>query len=166
VAYRSYLIAFRNAGVPAARLFWDTATPYHYLRPVRIEGESLVLLGGCDHKAGHEAAPLDRYRQLEQFARERFGEIDVVRRWSAQLYEPARRAALRGPSPLAKRTVRRDRLRRHRARARHARGADLADLVLGQPESELARCCGATRVPTPRAVGARPPRAWTRCSTS
>jgi glycine/D-amino acid oxidase-like deaminating enzyme/nitrite reductase/ring-hydroxylating ferredoxin subunit len=151
-AYRSYLIAFRTHAPLPPGLFWDTATPYHYLRPVRVDGESLVLLGGCDHKAGHEAAPLDRYRQLEQFARERFSEIDVVRRWSAQLYEPADGLPYVGKSPLAK----------HLFVATGYAGTGLvlgtlsaqilADLLLGLPESELSWLLRATRVPTPRAV--------------
>ena len=153
VPYRSYLIAFRTHAPLPPGLFWDTATPYHYLRPVRLEGESVALLGGCDHKAGHEAAPLDRYRQLEQFARERFGEIDVVRRWSAQLYEPADGLPYVGRSPLAKRLF----VATGYAGTGLVLGTlcaqILADLVLGQPESELAWLLRAARVPTPRAVG-------------
>jgi glycine/D-amino acid oxidase-like deaminating enzyme/nitrite reductase/ring-hydroxylating ferredoxin subunit len=153
VPYRSYLIAFRaRAPLPEA-LYWDTATPYHYLRPVRFEGESLVLLGGCDHKAGHEAAPLDRYRQLEQFARERFGEIDVARRWSAQLYEPLDGLPYVGRSPLAERVFVATGYSGTGLVLGTLSAQILSDLVLGLPESELASLLRAARVPTPRAAG-------------
>lgn len=153
VPYRSYLIAFRTPTPLPSGLFWDTASPYHYLRPVRFQGESLVLLGGGDHKAGHEAAPLDRYRQLEQFARERFGEIEVVRRWSSQLYEPADGLPYVGRSPLAERIFVGTGYAGTGLVLGTLSAQIIAELVLGQPESQLASLLRATRVPTPRAVG-------------
>jgi len=86
--HRSYLLALRTRSELAAGLYWDTETPYHYLRPVRWDGASLVLVGGEDHRVGHDD-PLERYQALERYARERFADVEVVRRWSAQLYEPA-----------------------------------------------------------------------------
>jgi glycine/D-amino acid oxidase-like deaminating enzyme/nitrite reductase/ring-hydroxylating ferredoxin subunit len=150
---RSYLIAFRARTALRGGLFWDTAEPYHYLRAVRRNGDDLVLVGGGDHKAGREAAALDRYRQLEQFARERFGAIEVVARWSSQLYEPADGLPYVGRSPLGERLY----VGTGYAGAGLVLGtlaAQLvAELVLGHPESKLAELLRASRVPSPRAAG-------------
>jgi glycine/D-amino acid oxidase-like deaminating enzyme/nitrite reductase/ring-hydroxylating ferredoxin subunit len=153
VPYRSYLIAFRARAPLPPGLFWDTASPYHYLRAVRFEGENLVLLGGGDHKAGREAAPLDRFRQLEQFARERFGAIEVVRRWSSQLYEPLDGLPYVGRSPLAERVFVGTGYAGTGLVLGTLAAQIIADLVLGLPESELAALLRASRVPTPRAAG-------------
>ena len=149
---RSYLIAVRARTPLPGGLFWDTAEPYHYLRGVRRAGDELVLVGGGDHKAGREAAALDRYRQLEQFARARFGELEVVARWSSQLYESADGLPYVGRSPLAERL--------HVCTGYAGTGLVLgtlaaqlvAERVLGHPESKLAELLRASRVPSPRAA--------------
>jgi glycine/D-amino acid oxidase-like deaminating enzyme/nitrite reductase/ring-hydroxylating ferredoxin subunit len=143
---RSYLLALR-AGTPLPEgLFWDTAVPYHYLRPLRWEGEQLVLVGGGDHKVGHDD-PEERYRELEGYAREKLGGGVVVRRWSAQLYEPADGLPYVGASPLGERVF---------VAAGYAgtgivlgtlAAHVLSELVRGEPESPLAEVLRAGRVP-------------------
>jgi nitrite reductase/ring-hydroxylating ferredoxin subunit len=87
--YRSYLLAIDSETPVQAGLCWDTAEPYHYIRPVTFGDKTLTLLGGADHKTGQESDPERCYRALEEFARQRLPNISVVARWSAQFYEPA-----------------------------------------------------------------------------
>ena len=60
--------------------------------------------------------------RLEQFARERFGEVEVIRRWSSQYYEPAERIALHRSQPPGPTRLSRHRILGHRVGARHPRG--------------------------------------------
>lgn len=91
-AMRTYAIAMpikRDSFVNA--LMWDTADPYHYVRRFRATGREydLAIVGGEDHKTGHDEAPEHRYDALERWTRER---IPVLRgaehRWSGQVLEP------------------------------------------------------------------------------
>jgi nitrite reductase/ring-hydroxylating ferredoxin subunit len=87
--YRSYVIARDGGSAFPPGLFWDTADPYHYLRPVEIDGAALVLIGGGDHKTGQSKHPQTRFADLESYGVQRLGIGTVRRQWSAQLYEPA-----------------------------------------------------------------------------
>lgn len=146
VPKRSYLLALKTRDELAEGLFWDSETPYHYLRRLRWEDQSLVLVGGEDHPVGH-GDPLERYDRLERFARARFRDVEVVRRWSGQLYEPADGLPYAGRSPLTERVF----------VATGYAGAGLvlgtmaahvvADLILGRPDSPLSELVRATRVP-------------------
>ena len=151
--YRSYVLAFRTRSPLPAGLFWDTEDPYHYLRPVRFQGENLVLLGGEDHQTGKEDDPLDRCWRLEQFARERFREVEVIRRWSSQYYEPADGLPYVGRSPLGRRVF----LGTGYAGTGLVLGTlaaqVVAEQVLDRPESPLAEVVRATRIPGPGAAG-------------
>ena len=150
--HRSYLLALRTRSELAAGLYWDTETPYHYLRPVRWDGASLVLVGGEDHRVGHDD-PLERFQALERYARERFGDVEVVRRWSAQLYEPADGLPFVGRSPLAERI--------YVATGFAGTGLVLgtlaahvvADALRGRPDTPLAEAVRATRAPALAAAG-------------
>jgi glycine/D-amino acid oxidase-like deaminating enzyme/nitrite reductase/ring-hydroxylating ferredoxin subunit len=84
--YQSYVVAARVDPIPDA-LFWDNSRPYYYVRRVRSEEPGLILAGGCDHRtgAGDEKAAAQR---LESWLRERFETAEIVRRWSAELFEP------------------------------------------------------------------------------
>ncbi len=87
--YTSYVIGVRLAGPLPTGLFWDTATPYHYLRPVHDEsGEGVLLIGGEDHKTGQQSDGEARFAALEAYARARFSVIDVPWRWSGELFQP------------------------------------------------------------------------------
>jgi glycine/D-amino acid oxidase-like deaminating enzyme len=74
-AMRTYAIA---ATVPRGSitraLYWDTDTPYHYARvhTDRERHEDVLIVGGEDHRTGHDAAVEDRYAALEAWARARF----------------------------------------------------------------------------------------------
>jgi glycine/D-amino acid oxidase-like deaminating enzyme/nitrite reductase/ring-hydroxylating ferredoxin subunit len=83
----SYVVVARLARPAPTGLFWDSADPYHYLRPLRPGGDAL-LAGGCDHKTGQPGGE-DPFTELEAWVDQRFGVTVVERRWSFGLYEPA-----------------------------------------------------------------------------
>ena len=88
-AYRTFVVAARapRAPLPDA-LFWDAASPYHYLRWKAGGGESdLLLIGGADHKTGQDTpAP---FAELEAWARNLIPTLGAIEfAWSGQVIEP------------------------------------------------------------------------------
>ena len=67
--YRSYVIGvkLKNDDYPDA-LIYDMQEPYHYFRTHIIEGEKYLILGGEDHKTGHED-PGKSFENLISFAK-------------------------------------------------------------------------------------------------
>lgn len=101
-AMQSYLLVVRSATELPPALFWDTADPYHYLRPVTLDGLPAVLIGGADHKTGQGGAPGAAHADLVAYANEHFADAAVARWWSAQLYVPADGLPYIGRSPLSR----------------------------------------------------------------
>lgn len=98
--YRSYVMGVMLRKEPPEGLFWDTAEPYHYTRTYTHNGESVLIVGGADHKTG-EADTQAHFERLEAYVSEHF-EVQAVRyRWSSQLYEPADGLPYIGLSPFA-----------------------------------------------------------------
>jgi glycine/D-amino acid oxidase-like deaminating enzyme/nitrite reductase/ring-hydroxylating ferredoxin subunit len=95
-AYRTFAIGARvpSGSVPRA-LYWDTGDPYHY---VRLAGDVLIV-GGEDHKTGQEDDGVDRFRNLENWSRERFPIGSVEFKWSGQVMEPVDGLAYIGRNP-------------------------------------------------------------------
>jgi glycine/D-amino acid oxidase-like deaminating enzyme/nitrite reductase/ring-hydroxylating ferredoxin subunit len=101
--YRTYVLA---AGIPKGSvprgLYWDASSPRHYVRidPSREEQDVLVV-GGEDHKTGHEAHPEERWRTLEAWVRSRFPEADRIgARWSGQIMQSCDGLAFIGKNPM------------------------------------------------------------------
>lgn len=86
--YMSYVIGVRIDGEIPSDLYWDTAEPYHYLRPVYTASGPLLLIGGEDHKTGQEPDTSARFLALEAYARARFPVNEIARRWSGEVFEP------------------------------------------------------------------------------
>lgn len=91
-AMRTYAIAaVVPRGSVTRALYWDTESPYHYVRvhTDKGRGEDILIVGGEDHRTGHDAALEDRYSALETWARVRFNGIERIEaRWSGQVLEP------------------------------------------------------------------------------
>jgi glycine/D-amino acid oxidase-like deaminating enzyme/nitrite reductase/ring-hydroxylating ferredoxin subunit len=100
--YRSYVLACRVDGPVPEGLFWDTGDPYHYLRPQEREDETLLVVGGEDHKTGQEEDTEARFRALLQYATARFPVRAVPYRWSAQVDETVDGLPLLGRNSLSK----------------------------------------------------------------
>jgi len=95
-AYRTFVIGARVPSSSVLRaLYWDTADPYHY---VRLAGDILIV-GGEDHKTGQEDDGVDRFRNLEEWSRDRFPIGAVEFKWSGQVMEPVDGIAYIGRNP-------------------------------------------------------------------
>ena len=102
-AYRTYAIAMRVVrGAITRALFWDTASPYHYVRLTggAEDAHELLIVGGEDHKTGQDEDPRERFDRLVSWARERFpvGETPEYS-WSGQVMEPVDAMAFIGRNP-------------------------------------------------------------------
>jgi len=100
--YQSYLIAARCGQPIADALYWDDEDPYHYVRIAGTSDPHLLLIGGADHKTGQSVDERDGWMKLEDYARRRFGGIDVEYRWSAELFEPDDGVPFAGAVPSMK----------------------------------------------------------------
>ncbi len=86
--YRSYVLAvkLKNDAYPKG-LIYDMQDPYHYIRTHEIEGHELLLVGGNDHKTGHDD-PEKAFEDLEKYTRKYFNVSSVKYKWSSQYYIP------------------------------------------------------------------------------
>ncbi|MEJ7587980.1 MAG: FAD-dependent oxidoreductase [Ferruginibacter sp.] len=87
--YRSYAIGVRlkYEDYPLA-LGYDLNDPYHYYRSQEIDGQNFLIIGGEDHKTGHEENTEECFLRLESHARTYFRVEEIAFRWSSQYYEP------------------------------------------------------------------------------
>ncbi len=87
-ANRSYIMAVRmdDRAVPNG-VFWDTDEPYHYIRSATMSHETMVLVGGEDHRVGTDTEA-EAFSELERYTRDHFPVRDVVCKWSGQIMEP------------------------------------------------------------------------------
>lgn len=103
---RSYVLAVRLAGEPPEGLFYRTGDPYFSVRPHPTDDdESLVLVGGQNHRTGHGGGTAERYRKVEREARERFDVESVEYRWSTQDFTSVDRVPLVGEMGAVARNV-------------------------------------------------------------
>ena len=106
-AYQTYVIAGRVPhGSVTKALYWDTPTPYHYVRLQEFdESFDMLIVGGEDHKTGQKDDAHIRFANLETWTRERFPLRDIVYRWSGEVEEPNDGLAFIGRNPLDKENV-------------------------------------------------------------
>lgn len=96
--YRTYAIALEvPAGSVPDALYWDMDEPYHYVRLLKGKADSddqdtgtdLLIVGGEDHKTGQGENNVNRFIELERWARIKFPMTgEVVYKWSGQVWEP------------------------------------------------------------------------------
>lgn len=101
--YRSYVLSARlrvETELPAA-LVYDMEDPYHYYRTEDVDGDRLLIAGGCDHKTGHEEDTTQRFQELEAHVRGLFSVEAVTHQWSSQYFEPADGLPYIGKLPMA-----------------------------------------------------------------
>jgi len=86
--YRSYVIAaeLKDGNYPDC-LSYDMQEPYHYFRSHDRDGENYLIVGGADHKTGHDD-PEKAFAELEKYARDNFEIEEIKFRWSSQYYVP------------------------------------------------------------------------------
>jgi glycine/D-amino acid oxidase-like deaminating enzyme/nitrite reductase/ring-hydroxylating ferredoxin subunit len=105
--YRTFAIAAPLPRRTLSRvLLWDTEDPYHYVRLAPIAGDDsreLLIVGGEDHKTGHQDDGEARFLALERWARARFPAMGAVeQRWSGQVMEPVDHLAFIGRDPAGR----------------------------------------------------------------
>ncbi|WP_101298019.1 FAD-dependent oxidoreductase [Halegenticoccus soli] len=83
---RSYVLAARVDDPPREGMFYRTGRQYFSVRTHEIDGETLTLVGGQNHKTGQGGDTSKRYRKLEQAARRHFDVQSIEYRWSTQDY--------------------------------------------------------------------------------
>ncbi len=102
--YRTFVIGARvpRQWMPHV-LLWDLLDPYHYVRLAARPGDSsheTLIVGGEDHKTGHDDDAEKRFAALEQWARTHFPQMGAVEyRWSGQVMEPVDYLAFIGRDP-------------------------------------------------------------------
>ncbi|WP_316812327.1 FAD-dependent oxidoreductase [Pedobacter heparinus] len=86
--YRSYVLGLKlKDGNYPDGLAYDMQEPYHYFRTHVIEGQSYLLVGGEDHKTGHDD-PEAAFQGLKDYADQYYAVESVASQWSAQYYVP------------------------------------------------------------------------------
>ena len=86
--YRSYVLGLKlKDGNYPDGLVYDMQEPYHYFRTHVIDGEPYLLIGGEDHKTGHDD-PQEAFRRLKEYAYHYYSVESVAFQWSAQYYVP------------------------------------------------------------------------------
>jgi glycine/D-amino acid oxidase-like deaminating enzyme/nitrite reductase/ring-hydroxylating ferredoxin subunit len=86
--YRSYAIAVELAsGNYPDALVYDMKDPYHYYRTQEIDGKKWLIVGGEDHKTGHQEKTDRCLEALITHARQLFSISNVGHQWSSQFFE-------------------------------------------------------------------------------
>ena len=85
---RSYALSARLDGPVPAGMYLSVDSPTRSVRSARLGGEDVAILGGEGHKVGQDPDTTERYRALEEWAREQFPVRTITHRWSAQDYMP------------------------------------------------------------------------------
>jgi len=84
--YTSYVVAGRvSRGVVPDALFWDTGSPYQYVRIDPQGDHDVVICGGEDHKTGQVSDTVACYERLERDLVRRLPRIAFTHRWSGQV---------------------------------------------------------------------------------
>lgn len=99
--YRSYVMAvkLKSGNYPEA-LVYDMQEPYHYVRAHVVDGQQLLLVGGHDHKTGHDD-PEKAFADLEKYIRKYYNVSSVKYKWSSQYYVPVDGLPYVGQLPFA-----------------------------------------------------------------
>jgi nitrite reductase/ring-hydroxylating ferredoxin subunit len=143
--YQSYVIAARCRNPIADALYWDDEDPYHYVRIAGTSDPHLLLIGGADHKTGQSVDERDGWMKLEDYARQRFGDIDIEHRWSAEYFQPDDGVPFAGAVPSMKNVYLATGFSGVGLTFGTACGRLLADLAAGR-DSELAAVLSPARI--------------------
>lgn len=98
--YRSYVIGLKlkeESAYPDC-LSYDSKEPYHYFRTHVINNKKYLIVGGEDHKTGHDS-PEAAFKALEDYATQYYESAEIKFKWSAQYYTSADGLAYIGNLP-------------------------------------------------------------------
>jgi glycine/D-amino acid oxidase-like deaminating enzyme/nitrite reductase/ring-hydroxylating ferredoxin subunit len=99
--YRSYAMAvkLRNEKDYPKGLAYDMYDAYHYFRTQVVNGQTYMIVGGEDHKTGHEDNPEMRFTKLESYVRNYYDVEEISFKWSSQYFNPTDGLAYIGHLP-------------------------------------------------------------------
>jgi glycine/D-amino acid oxidase-like deaminating enzyme/nitrite reductase/ring-hydroxylating ferredoxin subunit len=83
-ADRSYILGVKAKKEYPGGMYYNVDSPNRSLRSAKMDGETLILIGGESHKTGQGKDTLEHYKALESFGENVFGAQEVLYRWSAQ----------------------------------------------------------------------------------
>lgn len=83
-AERSYVIAITAAEPYPGGMYLSADNPKRSVRSAAANGETLILIGGENHKTGQGVPTMRHYEALSSFASQLFTVKDIRYRWSAQ----------------------------------------------------------------------------------
>lgn len=89
--YRTYVLGIElndETQYPEA-LVYDCEEPYHYLKTIYLDDRKIMLVGGNDHKTGHDDNADRNFTELEAYVRNHYDVSNIPYKWSSQYYEPA-----------------------------------------------------------------------------
>lgn len=103
-AQRTYVLGFKvKKGSVKKAQWWDTNTPYHYIRIEEKEDFDVLIVGGNDNSSGMQAEDylkVHPFTTLERWARERWTAAEeILYKWTGQVYEPIDSLHLIGHDP-------------------------------------------------------------------
>ncbi len=104
--YMTYAIGLRippESYLPT--LYWDTAHNYHYIRCASSKQgrDDILIVGGEDHKVGHDTNTDEHFAALEQWTRKHFPFVqEKVYEWSGEVIEPMDALGYIGLTPRQK----------------------------------------------------------------
>lgn len=79
----SYALALKTDKEHPDGMYINEDLPKRTFRKMEANGENYLLVGGQSHPIGDDHSELERYEDLHEFAKDTFGETDVVYRWSS-----------------------------------------------------------------------------------
>lgn len=86
--YRSYVLGLKlKDGNYPDGLAYDMQEPYHYFRTHVVDGQQYLIIGGEDHKTGHQDPEL-AFENLRNYASRYYAVESIAFQWSAQYYVP------------------------------------------------------------------------------
>ncbi|CAK9217581.1 unnamed protein product [Sphagnum troendelagicum] len=82
--------------------WWDTASPYHYVRIEQKDTHDILIVGGEDTSTGMKQNEYpDAYAKLEAWARARWPSAgEALYKWTGQVFEPVDMLHIIGHDPL------------------------------------------------------------------
>ncbi|XP_024538060.1 uncharacterized protein LOC112348921 [Selaginella moellendorffii] len=102
-ASHSYVVGLKvPKGSVRTAEWWDTDSPYHYVRLEEKDGYDVLIVGGGDTSTGMKPSEYkDTYGELANWARARWTSAqEVLYTWTGQVFEPADKLHLIGLEPL------------------------------------------------------------------
>lgn len=85
-AEREYVLAIKTEKDFPGGMYINAETPTRSVRNIRLNGEDIWIIAGDSHKVGQGDQKINYFKNLAKFAKDTFGPIKIINKWSAQDY--------------------------------------------------------------------------------